>query len=197
MSRSVGILLFDEVEVLDFAGPFEVFSVAGRRDGSHPFDVWTVGQHERGIDARNKLVVLPTHSFSSAPPADVLVIPGGYGTRREMLNEKVLDWVRSAAQHAEIVLSVCTGALILGKAGLLDGLAVTTHHGALDELKAAAPTAQVQGDRRVIDNGKFVLAAGVSSGIDASFHVVSRLLGAAVAEETARYIEYPLLVPAG
>ncbi len=192
MSRSVAIFLFDDVEVLDFAGPFEVFSVTGRRDGSNPFDVWTVAEHARPIRARNQLVVTPTHSFADAPHIDVLVVPGGFGTRREMLNQNVLTWVRSAAEQAELVLSICTGALILGKAGLLEGQPVTTHHGALDELKAAAPTALVQGDRRVIDNGKLVLAAGVSSGIDASFHVVARLLRPSVAAETARYIEYPL-----
>ncbi|MGH7467065.1 MAG: DJ-1/PfpI family protein [Longimicrobiales bacterium] len=190
--RSVGVLLFDEVEVLDFAGPFEVFSVAGRRDGSQPFNVFTVAEHARPINARNQLVVTPTHSFADAPAIDVLVVPGGFGTRREMHNQILLNWVTDRARDAELVLSVCTGALILGRTGLLDSLPVTTHHRALKELEIAAPAALIQGDRRVIDNGKFVIAAGVSSGIDASFHVLARLLGQEAARETARYIEYPL-----
>jgi transcriptional regulator GlxA family with amidase domain len=190
--RTVGILLFDDVEVLDFAGPFEVFSVTGRRDGSYPFDVFTIAERTRPIAARNYLKVIPKHSFESHPKIDVLVVPGGFGTRREMLNQRMLDWVIEHATQSEVVLSVCTGALILGRAGLLDGLPATTHHGALKLLQEIAPRANVVTDRRVIDNGKLVIAAGVSSGIDASFHVVARLLGPAVAKETADYIEYPL-----
>ena len=193
--RNVGILLFDDVEVLDFAGPFEVFSVTGRRDGSNPFNVFTVAEHARPIAARNNLTVVPALTFDDCPKLDVLVIPGGYGTRREMLNEKVLDFVKTRATEAEVVLSVCTGSLILGRAGLLDGLAATSHHAALEELKQAAPTALIQADRRVVDNGKIVVAAGVSAGLDASFHVVEKLLGQGAKEETAHYIEYRLLTP--
>ena len=190
--RSVGILIFNEVEVLDFAGPFEVFSVTGRRDGSNPFDVFTVSEDGSQVAARNGLVVTPKYSFADGPPADILVIPGGYGTRREMLNQNVLNFVSEQALRAEIILSVCTGALILGRAGLLDGIGATTHHGAIEELRLAAPHAHVLPHERLVDNGKIVVAAGVSSGIDASFYVVARLLGRDVAEETARYIEYPL-----
>lgn len=190
--RNVGVFIFDDVEVLDFAGPFEVFSVTGRRDGSNPFNVFTVAEHTRPIAARNNLTVVPALDFEQCPKLDILVVPGGFGTRREMVNQKVLDFVRNRADEVEVLLSVCTGALILGRAGLLDGLRATTHHGAVEELKKAAPAALVQADRRVIDNGKIVLAAGVSSGIDASFQVVGRLLGEATAKETADYIEYPL-----
>lgn len=193
--KTVGIFLFDDVEVLDFAGPFEVFSVTGRRDNSNPFDVFTFAEKSGPIAARNQLIVTPKYSFADAPRMDILVVPGGFGARREMLNQKVLDCIKAKAAQAEIVLSVCTGALILGRAGLLDGLPATTHHAAVELLKQVAPAALVQGDRRVIDNGKFVVAAGVSSGIDAAFHVVSRLLGDAIARETANYIEYPYLTP--
>src|SRR5688500_11926251 len=117
--RSVGILLFDDVEVLDFAGPFEVFSVAGRRDNLDLFDVFTVSEKPGPIAARNRLIVTPTHSFATCPSIDVLVVPGGFGTRREMLNPAVLDWLRERVPAAEVVLSVCTGALLLGKAGFL------------------------------------------------------------------------------
>ena len=101
MLRTVAILIFDDVEVLDFTGPFEVFSVTGRRDGSNPFDVFTVSQDGNAVAARNNLIVTPKYSFADCPRADILVIPGGYGTRREMLNEKVLDFLRDRAQRAE------------------------------------------------------------------------------------------------
>ncbi len=193
--RAVAILIFDDVEVLDFAGPFEVFSVCGRRDGSNPFEVFTVSETGETVAARNDLRVTPKHSFESCPQADILVVPGGYGTRREMLNERVIEFLRKRAQTAEIVLSVCTGALMLGRAGLLDLMPVTTHHGAIEELRKAAPAADIRPEERIIDNGRFVVAAGVSSGIDASFYVIARLLGKEVAEETAFYIEYPLQLP--
>ena len=192
MPRSVAVVLFDDVEVLDFAGPFEVFSVTGRRDGSNPFEVFTVAETVRPIAARNQLMVTPKFSFADCPHADILVVPGGFGTRREMNNPRMLEFVKERSAECEVLLSVCTGALILGRAGLLDGLTATTHHGAVELLKEVAPAALVDGDRRVIDNGKIVVAAGVSSGIDAAFHVVGKLLGQATAAETAHYIEYPL-----
>ncbi|MGQ0764723.1 MAG: DJ-1/PfpI family protein [Gemmatimonadota bacterium] len=188
-SRSVAILLFDEVEVLDFAGPFEVFSVTGRRQGREPFMVSTVGASGDAIRARNGLTVVPRFSFDNCSRADILIVPGGYGTRREMKNPLLLDWVRSVAGDAELLLSVCTGALILGAAGLLDGQTATTHFMAFDELRTAAPRSVIR-DQRIVDNGRIVLSAGVSAGIDMSLHVVSRLLGADVAAETARYMEY-------
>jgi transcriptional regulator GlxA family with amidase domain len=190
MTRAVNVLLFDDVEVLDFAGPFEVFGVAGKRDGPGFFTVHTVGENGTVIRARNELIVTPTYSFANAPPCDVLVVPGGYGTRREMHNDAVLEWVCRQATRAELVLSVCTGALLLGRAGLLDGLEATTHQGALDLLATSAPNTRVHRDQRIVDNGKVVTSAGVSAGIDAALHIVSRLHGADAARETARYMEY-------
>jgi len=188
-ARRVVILLFDEVEVLDFAGPFEVFSVTGRRDGSNPFEVSTVAE-KSPISARNGLSINASHSLADCPRPDVLVVPGGFGTRREMLNTGLLEWIRKRASEAELILSVCTGSVLLAKAGLLDGLKATTHHLAVDLLRQAAPNSVIEPERRVIDNGRIVVAAGISAGIDASFHVVARLLGKEVALETARYIEY-------
>jgi transcriptional regulator GlxA family with amidase domain len=176
--------------VLDFAGPFEVFGVTGRRENATPFHVVTVAERPGVVRARNGLSVAPTHSFADCPRADVLVVPGGYGTRREMHNERVVDWVRGQAATAEVTLSVCTGALLLARAGLLAGLEVTTHHGALELLAATAPSAVVRRDRRFIDNGRVVTSAGISAGIDAALHVVARLLGDAQARETAAYMEY-------
>ena len=189
-ARNVAILIFDDVEVLDFCGPFEVFSVTGRRSDTQPFNVFTVAERRDPVLARNQLSVNAAHALSDCPRPDVLVVPGGFGTRKLMYNEPVIDWIAKAAGEAEIVLSVCTGALLLGKAKLLDGLAATTHHGALDLLREVAPTADVRGDQRIVDNGRFVISAGISAGIDAALHVVSRLLGEDTAAETAAYMEY-------
>ena len=186
----VQILLFDDVEVLDFAGPFEVFGVTGLRPGPAPFHVETLGPSAAAIRARNGLQVHPARSIADAGPCDVLVLPGGYGTRREMHNDTLLGWIRRQAEDAKVVLSVCTGALLLARAGLLDGLDATTHHVAFDELAAASPSTRVHRDRRIVDNGHVVTSAGISAGIDASLHVVARLLGHHVAAETATYMEY-------
>jgi transcriptional regulator GlxA family with amidase domain len=189
-SRNVAILLFDEVEVLDFAGPFEVFSVAGRRDGLTPFNVYTVAESDRPVLARNGLSVNPRYTIANCPAPDIVVVPGGFGTRREINNPIVLDWIRRVSGPAEITFSVCTGALLLGKVGLLDGLRATTHFGALDELAKAAPGATVARGEKVVDNGRIVTSAGISAGIEAALHLVGRLLGVAHAVETARYMEY-------
>ena len=188
--RNVAILIFDEVEVLDFCGPFEVFSVAGRRSGQEPFNVYTVAQTPGPVNARNKLSVNPAHTLADCPRPDILLVPGGYGTRREMHNEALTGWIRERAEEAELVLSVCTGALLLAKAGLLEGLAATTHHGALDLLREVAPNTAVLASERVVDNGKVIVSAGISAGIDMSLYAVGRLLGVPAAEETARYMEY-------
>lgn len=188
--RTVAIVLFDEVEVLDFAGPFEVFSVCGRRSQLDPFDVYTVSERGQTIRARNGLVVTPLHSFASAPRPDILLVPGGFGTRREMKNPVMLEWVAATGNSSEFLLSVCTGALVLACAGLLDGMAATTHHLAFNELRAVAPRSTVREGARIVDNGRVILSSGVSAGIDMSLHVVSRLLGEDLALETARYMEY-------
>lgn len=189
--RNVAVLIFDEVEVLDFAGPFEVFSVTGRRDGSDPFNVYTVAETPGPVLARNRLSINPHYTFDMCPPPAIVVVPGGFGTRREMHNPALLAWVQHWQATTELLLSVCTGALILARAGLLDGLTATTHHGALAELRALAPTTTVDATQRVVDNGRIVLSAGIAAGIDMSLSVVAKLLGTAQAQETATYMEYP------
>ena len=188
--KNVAILIFDEVEVLDFCGPFEVFSVAGRREGREPFNVYTVAETRSPVSARNNLSVNPAHTLEDCPRPDILLVPGGYGTRREMHNAALTDWIKRKADEAELVLSVCTGALLLARAGLLEGLSATTHFMAMDLLRETAPNTNVLADERVVDNGKVILSAGVSAGIDMSLYVVGKLLGEQQAEETARYIEY-------
>jgi transcriptional regulator GlxA family with amidase domain len=186
----VSLLVFEDAEVLDVAGPYEVFSVAGRRHGLDPFQVALVAEDAAPVTLRNGFRVLPHYALASAPPAHILIVPGGYGTRREIHNPRIIEWVGRAAQEAELVLSVCTGALLLGKAGLLDGLEVTTHHLATDLLREIAPRSRVREGERFLDNGRVVVAAGVSAGIDMSLHVVERLLGTELAEEAAAYMEY-------
>src|SRR5215470_17274147 len=190
-TRSLAILIFDEVEVLDFCGPFEVFSVANRFTDSPAFHVFTVAERPGPVLTRGGLSVNPHHRLADCPRPDLLLIPGGQGTRKEMHNPVLIDWIRRVAESAELLLSVCTGALLLAKAGLLDGLEATTHHGAIDLLRQTAPKSTVHAERRFVDNGRVICSAGIAAGIDMSLHVVSRLLGSEVAEKTARQMEYP------
>lgn len=186
----VTLLLFDDVEVLDFAGPFEVFAVTDELHDHRPFAVHTVGVQPGPVRARNGLRVLPDFSLSDAPATDILIIPGGFGTRALLRQPDILQGIAARAAAARLVLSVCTGALVLARLGLLDGLRVTTHHENLADLAALAPAATVDPSRRFHDNGRIITAAGISAGIDASLHLVGRLLGADAATRTARYMEY-------
>jgi transcriptional regulator GlxA family with amidase domain len=188
--REVAILIFDDVEVLDFCGPFEVFSVTGVLEPPPPFSVNTVAESRNPITARNGLSVNPRYTLENCPAPDILIIPGGLGTRREMHNNVLTGWIARRAEKAELVLSVCTGALLLAKADLLDGLEATTHHGAVDLLRETAPRTRINPQKRFIDNGKVIVSAGISAGIDMSLYVVARLLGENEALKTARYMEY-------
>ena len=197
--RTVGIAIFNDVEVLDFAGPFEVFSVAGRRSGFEPFQVLLIAESSGPVRARNDFVVQPHFDFAHCPTLDVLVVPGGggrrsdgtpFGTRLEQHNPAMLEFVRQANYRSELTLSVCSGALILAHAGLLEGLSATTHHGAYAELREAAPSTRVIENVKHVDAGHVVTSGGISAGINMSLEVVARLLGAELALETARYMEY-------
>jgi transcriptional regulator GlxA family with amidase domain len=196
--RTVGILIFDDVEVLDFAGPFEVFSrtrlVAGsdsrRTDDSAPFETFTVARTRDAVTAIGGLRVLPHHGWADAPAIDILVIPGGFGTRALLNDRPTLDWIQKTAAASSQVTSVCTGALLLAKAGLLKGRRATTHWAGLELLASLDPTIDVQRDMRVVSD-IVVTSAGVAAGIDMAFSIVERLCGREVADETAHYIEYP------
>lgn len=183
--RRVAILVFDGVELLDFAGPGEVFAAAGHG----AFEVFTVGETRAPIVSQGFVQVTPEHGIADSPVPDVLVIPGG-GVSSVLERPALMSWIKSVASKATVVMSVCNGAFVLADAGLLDGLEATTHHGSIAGLRRAAPRTVVHDDRRFVDNGKVVTAAGVSAGIDAALHVVARLLTPAVAEQTARYMEY-------
>jgi transcriptional regulator GlxA family with amidase domain len=193
---TTGIFVFPDVEVLDFCGPFEVFSVtrldpARRRDEPSPFDVFLVAETANPVATTGGITIVPRHSFETCPSLDLLVVPGGWGTRREMTNPRVIEWVRRQAAGAKLVTSVCTGSLVLGRAGLLDGKRATTHWMALDRLREAAPAATVDATVHWVEDGNVFTAAGIAAGIDKALRVVARLHGEPVARETARYMEYP------
>jgi transcriptional regulator GlxA family with amidase domain len=190
MKQNVGILLFDEVEVLDFAGPFEVFSVTDELRGHTAFNVFTISELPGTVRARNGLKILSDYAVGNSPVPQVLVVPGGIGTRALLKKPALLEWVRRTSRQARLTMSVCTGSLVLAQAGLLDGLRATTHHECLAILRELAPRAEVVADVRFTDNGAVLTAAGVSAGIDCSLHVVERLLGAEAATATASYMEY-------
>lgn len=182
-NTTVAILLFDGAEVIDYAGPWEVFGQAG-------FKVFTVADNSKPIDAVFGQKLIPDYTFGNAPSADIILIPGGRGSRTAMQNPAVLEWLQQRAQSSNHVMSVCTGALILAKAGLLDGLTATTFHDALDLLSQAAPKARVVNDQRYVDNGKIITTAGLSSGIDGALHLVSKIKGKGFAQATALTLEY-------
>jgi transcriptional regulator GlxA family with amidase domain len=194
----VGILIFDGVEVLDFAGPFEVFSrtrlepgpESRRGDERAPFHVFTVARTRGEVVATGGLRVIPAHDFASVPHVDVLVVPGGFGTRALLDDNETLAWIRSVAAGARRTTSVCTGALLLAKAGLLKGRRATTHWAALDLLESLDAGALVERELRWVDEGSVVTSAGVAAGIDMAFHLEETLCGREVADETARYVEY-------
>lgn len=198
--RNTAILIFDDVEVLDFAGPYEVFSrtrvVAGvesRRSEEHaPFAVFTVAPTAAPVRAVGGLQVIPDHAIDDAPDIDLLVVPGGFGTRTLLGDDRVLDWIAARAAAAETVTSVCTGSLLLAKVGLLCDREATTHWSALDLLGEADPSIKVCNTRFVDDT--VITSAGVAAGIDMAFYVVEKLFGKAVADETAQYIDYPRYV---
>ena len=198
----VGIFIFDGVEVLDFAGPFEVFSrtrLAGgvesrRSDDSAPFDVFTVAAEVEPITTTGGLRVIPLYDFATSPNIDILLIPGGFGTRALLNDSAALEWITRTAAAAKRVTSVCTGSLLLAQAGLLRGRRATTHWSALDTLASIDSTIAVERTPRFVDDG-IVTSAGVAAGIDMAFAVVEAMCGREVADETARYIDYPRPAP--
>ncbi|TMA56989.1 MAG: DJ-1/PfpI family protein [Deltaproteobacteria bacterium] len=194
--KRVGILVFPDVEVLDFCGPFEVFSVVRldeerRREEPSPFEVLLVAEAPGPIVATGGLRVIPDCTLDACPSLDVLVVPGGWGTRRELQNERLLDWIRARAAGVETLASVCTGSMLLGKAGLLDGRRATTHWRSLDWMRASFPGVTVEDRLHVVEDGTVITSAGISAGIDMALRVVARYFGEAVGRATARHMEYP------
>lgn len=193
--RRVGILVFPDVEVLDFCGPFEVFSVtrldeARRREEPSPFEVLLVAEAEGVVKATGGLRVVPDHTIATCPPLDVLVVPGGWGVRKEIKNPALVGWIGERGRHVETLTSVCTGSMLLGRAGLLDGRRATTHWRSLDWMRESFPTVTVEDGLHVVEDGDILTSAGISAGIDMALRVVARYHGDAIARATAKNMEY-------
>ena len=193
---NVGILIFDGVEVLDFCGPFEAFSLASKPgQDTYPdnalFKVHTVAATRDPIRTVGGMQVIPACTIDDHPPFEILVVPGGYGTRAIYEDgDPVTEWIARQRGDGAVTTSVCTGAFLLAKAGLLDGKRATTHWGSIDALRKRHPEITVLDDLRVVDEGEVVTSAGVSAGIDMALHVVARLYGHETAVNTARDMEY-------
>ena len=182
--RDVAIVVFEGVELLDFTGPYETFHAARGF-----FRVSTVAHDTELLSSDAGLEIKPTYSFANCPAPDIVVIPGGH-VHAAIEDSSAMDFIRSSLKSAEIVMSVCNGAMVLAELDVLDGLTVTTHQGTISSLKQRAPKATVVDDRKWVDNGRIITAAGVSSGIDATLHVIGRLHGDDVAREVAQYLEF-------
>ena len=190
------VLIFPDVEVLDFAGPFEVLASARvpgsteRSERPRAFDVFTVAKESAPVTCRGGLIVQPNRTFADCPVVDLVVVPGGYGVLPAMEDAETLRWVREASTGAKITASVCTGAFLLASAGLLDGQPATTHWVEIGEMRRRFPKVTVHDDYRVVESGRVITSAGVSAGLDMSLHLIGRLFGREAARETARSIEY-------
>ena len=189
MARTTfGIVLFDDIEELDFVGPWEVFGSVPK--AGHETSVASVAQSGGAVRCANGLQVVADYGFADAPPFDVVLVPGGMGTRTEVDNPVLIEWLRGAARRCDWVTSVCTGSLLLHGAGLTKGRRITTHWAFVDTLRATAKDAQVLDDVRFIDDGNVVTAAGVSAGIDMALWLVGQIWDAETARNTQRIIQY-------
>jgi transcriptional regulator GlxA family with amidase domain len=196
----VGILIFDEVEILDVAGPFEVFAVTRLNEKQRlkqlsPFKVYLIAEKNKQVISIGGLRLTPDVTISECPELDLLIIPGGWGTRKESKNEILLNWITSQFNairtNNKLIASVCTGSSLLGKADLLDGRDATTHWNAFDFLEKSAPKARILKNVRFTLTAPIFTSAGVSAGIDLSLRIVSQFFGTEVGQATARYMEYP------
>lgn len=194
--KQVAILVFKDIEVLDFCGPFEVFSVVRvneekRREELSPFNVFLVAEDTLPVVTTGGMKIVPDHSLEDCPKIDILVIPGGWGTRRELNNERLIEWIKARSQEVETLTSVCTGALLLGQAGLLDGKRATTHWRSLNWMQELFPKVEVQHEFHVVRQENLFTSTGISAGIDMALHVVSDYCGESIARATAKHMEYP------
>jgi transcriptional regulator GlxA family with amidase domain len=193
---TVGIVIFDQVEVLDVAGPFEAFSVTRlneerRREQSSPFRILLVSERKGQVSAIGGLRFTPDVTIDDCPALDLMLVPGGWGTRKEVKNNTLLSWIADRAAKTRLTASVCTGSSLLGKAGLLNGREATTHWRAFDFLRESAPTALIRQDVLFTLDDPIFTSAGVSAGIDLALRIVSHFFGTKIGQATARQMEYP------
>ncbi len=194
--RNVGILIFPDVELLDFAGPYEAFTAVNYGGTEKLFEVFTVAEQPEPLNSRAGVRIVPDYTFEDVPHIDILVVPGGQGTRREIDNPVVIDWIRSVSREAELTTSVCTGSFLIARAGALKpGNKATTHWGSIGRMREVFPGIEVHEDVRWVDDGAVISSAGVSAGIDMSLHVIERLCGEDVAASSARLMEYDYWKP--
>jgi transcriptional regulator GlxA family with amidase domain len=186
----IGIALFDGAEELDWAGPWEVLAAWARQWPDDGVEVFTLAQRDGEITCAKGLRVLADRTWDDAGELDVLVYPGGRGTRPQLEDEAVLGWIRATAGQGTLMTSVCTGSLVYAAAGLLDGRPATTHWSSLDLLGELGEEIDVRPDDRFVDSGEVITAAGVSAGIDMALHLVARLHSQKRAREVRRYIQY-------
>ncbi len=191
MKRKVGILVFRDVEVLDFAGPFEVFSVASQLHNRALFDVCLIAKNKKPICAVNGLSVNPHYAYDDAPNLDILIVAGGSGTKDLLKDQSTLKWVENTIHNTGLSLSICSGSRILGKLGVLDNKSYCTHHEVYNHMSELVPSGKPQyGERFVQSDTRLYTSGGISAGIDLSFHIVEKLHGIKVARSTAIYMEY-------
>jgi transcriptional regulator GlxA family with amidase domain len=186
----IAVALFEGAEELDFAGPWEVLAAWATQWPDDGVEVFTVAAGAEPVRCAKGMRVVPDHTWETAPAIDVLVYPGGVGTRRELADDAVLARLRALREEGALMTSVCTGALVFAAAGLLGGRPATTWWGRLDTLTELDPTIEVRPDDRFVDSGEVVTAAGVSAGIDMALHLVARLHSVERAREVRRYIQY-------
>ncbi len=186
----IAVALFEGAEELDWAGPWEVLAAWSQQWPDDGVEVFTLARVAEPVRCAKGVRVLPDHSWETAPSFDVLVYPGGMGTRRELKDEAVLHWLRGLRGNGTLMTSVCTGSLVYAAAGLLNGRPATTYWNQLDYLGELDPTVEVRRDDRFVDSGEVVTAAGVSAGIDMALHLVARLHSEQRAREVRRYIQY-------
>lgn len=198
MQKTIGIFIFNDIEVLDFCGPFEVLSVARldelkRLETTSPFEVKLIAQTIEPIITTGKMRVLPDYDFETCPKLDILIIPGGMGTRKLMYDENVLNFVKEKAKDVELLTSVCTGSLILANADLLKGVEATTHWKSLQRFEDEFKDVNVNWDKHFIEDGNIITSAGISAGIDMALYIVKRYFGEKVSRDTAKFMEYKYL----
>ena len=190
---NVAIFIYDGVELLDFGGPGEVFAASSIKNKNDKwqsaFNVYTVAASKDQLTSQGFLKIIPDHSIADCPSPDIIVLPGG-STGKSRKNPLVINWIAENAKQNKIIMSVCTGAFLLGDAGLLKGKKATTWYGAIGRFKKKYPETEVLEHVRFVDNGLIITTAGVSAGIDGALHLVKRLLGKEAAVETAKYMEY-------
>jgi putative intracellular protease/amidase len=181
---NVAILIFDGVQIIDYTGPYEVLGGWNKRH------VYTVAEKADAITTNMGMRVIPNYTFENQPRADIMIIPGGRGVAAQLENQKAIKWIQESSSQAKYVMSVCNGAYLLAKAGLLDGLEATTTAGLIEGLKTLAPKTKMVYDRRVVDNGKIMTTAGLSAGIDGALHLIEKMDGKGWAQQVALGIEY-------